>query len=383
MIERLHSICVGVVYGEFHPLAKYQREIESESAGESTAREVLQVITGMGCPAFLIPLGVDLLCFLSWIKDLRVDLIVNLCESCRGIPQLEANVAALFELLDLPFTGSPAKTLALCQDKNSTKAVLASYGLETPKGRLVETLDEGLDIGFPVIAKPNCEDASLGIDRDAVSYDSDSLKRKVRRIHDTYRHPVLVEEYIPGREFSVAVLDIDGPRALPVSEILFGEDAGMAVNICSYEAKWLEDHALYRATPPLCPAEIPDSLRDTLQQKAVAAFKALECRDYARVDFRMSPDGTVYILEVNPNPDISRAAGFARALNAAGIPYSKFWLKMIDKALQRRHGDDQRCVHLRFPRSEKDPEEKRSFYAGGDRGRRRTDGYLQQPSRSK
>jgi D-alanine-D-alanine ligase len=307
---------------------------------------------------------------------MRVDLVVNLCESYRGIPQLEPHVAALFELLALPFTGNTHKTLALCQDKHRAKAVLAGFGLAAPRGRLAVSADFECDLSFPVISKPNCEDASLGIHADAVSRDRESLRRRIESLLETYQQPALVEEYIPGREFNVAVLDLEKPRALPVSEIVFQSAFEADIRICSYEAKWLEDHALYRATPPVCPAEIPEALRERLQDTAVAAFRALECRDYARVDFRLHPGGVLYILEVNPNPDISPDAGYSRALSAAGIAYGDFWLQMINKALMRRPLDDSKDVRVRPSQASRDPEKNRRFHSRGDRSGGGTDGDL-------
>ena len=107
-------------------------------------------------------------------------------------------------------------------------------------------------------------------------------------------------------------------------------------HILCYEAKWLTDDILYKSTPPVCPAQIDDALKTKLQEMAVKAFQAVGCRDYARVDFRMDKKGKIYILEVNPNPDISLNAGYARALAAAGIEYKIFWQKMIEKALARK-----------------------------------------------
>jgi D-alanine-D-alanine ligase len=127
---------------------------------------------------------------------------------------------------------------------------------------------------------------------------------------------------------------------LPVSEIDFSEMPKGAPKICSYEAKWFEDHPLYQKTPPVCPAPVDDELRQKLQDLAVEAFRTMGCRDYARVDFRMDAKGRIFILEVNPNPDISLNAGYARALKAAGIEYAAFWETMLRNALKRRDAND-------------------------------------------
>ena len=249
-------------------------------------------------------------------------------------------MAATLELMHLTFTGNKSRTLAVCQDKHMAKAILSSYNLPTSPSQLLSSKDQVLEVRFPVIIKPNAEDASLGIGPNSVVSDPERLAVQVKRVLDLYKQPALVEEYIEGREFNVAVMENKTVQALPVSEIDFSQVPESMPHICSYEAKWLKDHVMYQTTPPVCPAPIDDALKEKLQQLAVDAFRALGCRDYARVDFRMDEAGNIYILEINPNPDISLDAGYARALNAAGIEYSRFWKYMIDNALQRKksHG---------------------------------------------
>jgi D-alanine-D-alanine ligase len=198
------------------------------------------------------------------------------------------------------------------------------------------TGDEPLELRFPLIIKPNAEDASLGVYPDSVVRDEESLRRQLRRCLDNYRQPALVEAFIDGREFNVAVMENGEARALPVSEIDFSAMPKDLPRILGYDAKWFEDHPLYQKTPPVCPAPIDEELRARIQGLAVAAFRTLGCRDYARVDFRMDAKGRPFILEVNPNPDISSNAGYARALNAGGVAYASFWGAMIENALRRR-----------------------------------------------
>ena len=297
---------------------------------------VYTAITGAGYNATVLALRESLLSLVRRIRELKVDVLINLCEEFRNRPQLESNVAAMFEACGIPFTGNPSKALAICQDKFKAKAILNAFGLPTAKGWLVTTADQKIDIQFPAIVKPNQEDASLGIYQDAVVRDPQTLQAKVSKIIDVYKQAALVEEFIQGREFNVAVLETDRLQALPVSEIDFSGMPESAPHICSYEAKWYEDHVLYAATPAVCPAPIDNGLRDRLQQYALAAFQAMGCRDYARVDFRMGTDGRIAILEVNPNPDTSLDAGYARALRAAGIDYAEFWSLMIENAFRRR-----------------------------------------------
>jgi len=330
------NILVGIAYNAYDPLTGPKLERASEESVEQTAKEVLTAVTELGYTAFILPLHKSFMRFLNRVKDLNADIIINLCEAFAGYPQLESNVAAAFELLGVPFTGNDSRTLALCLNKFKTKAVLKSYGLPTAPSKLVDSPDQKVDIPFPLIVKPNAEDASLGIHPESVARDQESLQKQVQKVLDVYEQPALVEAFIEGREFNVAILDNSKPEALPVSEIDFTKMPEGQTHILCYQAKWLTDDILYTTTPPVCPAPIDDAQKMKLQETAIKAFLACECRDYARIDFRMDKKGKFYILEVNPNPDISLNAGYARALAAAGIDYKIFWKMMIDKALGRK-----------------------------------------------
>jgi len=330
------NILVGIAYNAYDPLTGQKTERPSEESVEQTAKEVLTAVTELGYTAFILPLHKSFMSFLNRLKDLNADAIINLCEAFAGYPQLEANVAAAFELLGVAFTGNDSRTLALCLNKFKTKAVLKQCGLPTAPAKLVDSLEAKLDIPFPVIVKPNTEDASLGINPESVVNDQEGLQKQVQKILDVYEQPALVETFIEGREFNVAVIENSKPESLPVSEIDFSKMPEGQTHILCYQAKWLTDDILYTSTPPVCPAQIDDALKTKLQELAVKAFQAVGCRDYARVDFRMDKKGKVYILEVNPNPDISLNAGFVRALGAAGIEYKMFWQKMIEKTLARK-----------------------------------------------
>jgi D-alanine-D-alanine ligase len=330
------NIVIGIAYNAYDPLTARKVERASEESVEEMANEVLAAVTELGYTSFTLPLHKSFLSFLNRLKVLNADVIINLCEAFAGYPQLESNVAAAFELMGVAFTGNDSRTLALCLNKFRTKAVLKSSGLPTAPAMLMDSPDAKPEIPFPVIVKPNREDASLGILPESVCADVEALQKQVQRIIEIYDQSALVEAYIDGREFNVAVFDDAKPEALPVSEIDFSQMPEGQARILSYEAKWLADGVLYQASPPVCPAPIDDAVRTKLQEMAVKAFLAVECRDYGRIDFRMDKKGRIFVLEVNPNPDISLNAGYARALGAAGIEYKAFWQRLIEKALARR-----------------------------------------------
>jgi len=351
---------LGIAYNVFNPRFCLEDNHPSEESVEEMALEVYEALNAVGYTPVLIPLHESLLNFFRRIKEERIDVLINLCEGFLGQSKFEANVAAVYEMLGIPFTGNNSRALALCQDKFKTKAVLRAFGLPTARGRLMTSAAQSRDLSFPLIVKPNAEDASLGIRADSVVYDLETLEIKINQILQVYKQPALVEEYIEGREFNVAILEREGVgvEALPVSEIDFSSMPEGVPRICSYEAKWYEDHELYRSTPPICPAPIDDELRQKIERLALAAFRITGCRDYGRVDLRLGADGQLFVLEVNPNPDISLNAGYARALKAAGIAYHEFWEIMINNAFERR----QKLAHptemaWSFPSLEEETEE--------------------------
>ncbi len=332
------STKVAVVYNAYTEGAGPAAERASEEAVTGMAREVFDCLSGLGHDAALIPLENDILSFAARIREFGPDALVNLCEGFMGRPELEANVAAGFELLGLGFTGSGSKALALCQDKYRTKALLLAHSLPTAQAQLVFSTDEEISLDFPLMVKPNNEDASLGIYGHSVVADAEELKERVSHVLETYKQPVLVEKFLEGREFNVAVFENGTARALPVSEIDYSRLPEGVPHVLGYEAKWFEEHPLCIQTPAVCPAPIEDEDREKLLFLAVSAFKVMGCRDYARIDFRMDGEGQAYILEVNPNPDISGGAGYARALKAAGVDYSDFWRALVESAVRRADG---------------------------------------------
>lgn len=265
-------------------------------------------------------------------------IIFNLCEGAFSKSAFEMNVAALLELYGARFTGSPPMALGLALDKGLTKDILSSRGIPTPEYAVMDRAPESLPGGleFPLIVKPLREDASVGIDSNAVVSSLEELRDRVEFITKRYSQPAIVEEYIDGREFNIAVLGNGADKkALPPSEILFVDFPEGKPKICCYEAKWVEESPFFRKTVPSCPADVPEALRGELQAIALKAYGIIGCRDYARVDMRLGRDGKIKVLEVNPNPDISSDAGFARAAKASGLEYPDLVAAIVGAAEAR------------------------------------------------
>jgi D-alanine-D-alanine ligase len=275
---------------------------------------------------------------IDYLREERPDLVFNLVESVENESAQEMNIAGVYELMNLPFTGAGPLALGTALNKPRVKEILASHGIRTPrfmvfgiKDRIV--MQEG--VSFPLIVKPAHEDASVGIDDNSVVYNIADLRKRVRFIHTEYDQPALAEEYIDGRELNVAILGNKPPAALPISEIDFsGLTEGMH-KIVSYEAKWIHGTVAYEGTRGVCPAVLPAQLEARIKETALRAYSLIGCRDYARVDFRLTKDGIPYVLEVNPNPDISDDAGFARSARAQGYTFAEIVGKIVESALER------------------------------------------------
>jgi D-alanine-D-alanine ligase len=300
---------------------------------EEQAEAVQKALKKLGFEYQMLPLEINFELLVRALKNHKFDLVINLCEGAFGDSHQEMNVPSLLELLGIPYTGSPPLALGIAQNKGLTKEILRANGLPTPRYKVLESpADWKGEIGFPLFVKPLREDASIGISNKSYVRNDSELKAQVEYITRRYMQPALVEEYVAGRELNVAILGYERPEVLPVSEITF--DFKDEPKIVGFSAKWFKESEEYKKTKPVCPALLEPWVKNKIEEIALKAYKAVYCRDYARVDIRLR-DNSPWILEVNPNPDISPEAGFPRSLKAAGISYEQFIEKIIQFAMQR------------------------------------------------
>jgi D-alanine-D-alanine ligase len=276
------------------------------------------------------------------INSYSPDIIFNFVESVEGISSYEYCVAGLYQLLEYNFTGNLAHCLGNCLNKERTKNILQAHGINTPASMTLNYPDpisrKEFGLNYPVILKLLKEDASIGISEFSVVDNYKSLTKQAAFLQRTYKQDILIEEYIDGRELNVAVL---GNNVLPISEIEFKTLPAGLPKIVTYDGKWMENSVYYENTKPVCPATLNEKLTKKVNKTALLAFEALSCRDYARVDIRLNKEGIPFVIEVNPNPDISTDSGFARAAAAAGMSYAGMLYSIANFAFTRKINDSQ------------------------------------------
>lgn len=273
---------------------------------------------------------------LNMLQNSAVDLFLNIAEGLSGNRNREALVPAMLELLGKPYTGSDPTTLGITLDKVLTKDVVTAYGIPVPKGRSLfnPSSQEQFQLlqdfpCFPLVVKPQWEGSSKGITETSLVKDSAALWVEIQRINTIYEQPALVEEFLPGREFSVGVVGFGNQlQVLPILEVVYPEKS-LTDFVYSYEVKSGNKETL------VCPATVEPSLAQQLRELTEKVCTVLNCRDFARVDFRLDHQGAPRFLEVNPLPGLSRDSLYPRQAYAAGMTYPELLDTIILSAMER------------------------------------------------
>jgi D-alanine-D-alanine ligase len=274
---------------------------------------------------------------LTRLATVRADLLFNLVESYGEDDSKEPHVASYYELLGLRYTGSGPRGLHLGMDKALTKKVLNFHGITTPKFATVFRGRVGWahDLDFPVIVKPVREDGSIGIGFSALVDNIKNLMERIDDLHAEFNQPVLVEEYIEGRELYVGVLGNAQPQAFPPVELDLSHLPKGTPRIAGTEVKWQEGTRAYRGSRYRVAGDLPEGVVESLQQAALTAFHALHLRDYARFDFRLAAGYKAYLIEANPNAHLYSRGEFMKGARASGRTYPQTILEIVDLALTR------------------------------------------------
>jgi D-alanine-D-alanine ligase len=265
------------------------------------------------------------------------DVIFNLVEFFHNDLHREAAVAAFYELFRMRYTGASPFCLSLCRRKTLTKKILLQNGLATPRFMSLDTpdIDRNHGLNYPLIIKPCWQDGSAGVEPGSVVYDYAGLVARLENVFARFSAPILVEEFIEGKELHISVLGNEPAMALPVIEYDFSELHDDHPPVITYDIKWNPLVLPYHKVHSRCPAEIDRRTEELVKDHALKACAATYCRDYARVDVRLGTDGVPYILEVNPNPDLTEGVSFMESAEKAGLSFSETLRRIVTYALER------------------------------------------------
>ncbi|MBI2850834.1 MAG: ATP-grasp domain-containing protein [Chloroflexi bacterium] len=334
---------VTLVYNAPEP-SRYDTtgEVKAVLGVLDAVQAVEQSLLELGYSVTLLPLSLPLEEAREKLKALDTDLVFNLFEGFCGFPETEALVPETLSELGIPFTGCQGGMIRLSLNKAGVKVFLKAADIPSPDAQVLtpQTVD-AFQLDYPCIVKPCGEDASHGLTGESVVNDFVSLERQVRVVSESYGGSALVEKFIDGREFNATVMGKSGYSVLPISEIVYSLPPEMP-RILTFAAKWEPDSPYFHATKAVCPAKIKPAEKERIAATALAVFRLLGCKSYARVDMRVDRQGRINVIEVNPNPDISPGTGAARQAAAAGMTYTEFVGKIIEIALEKESNGTER-----------------------------------------
>ena len=322
------KIRVGVTYNIKKNIATFPPDAEAEFDELTTIVAIKNALEQTGCEVELFEADETLP--LKLVQN-KPDIVFNIAEGMRGRGR-EAQVPAILNFLNIPFTGSDESAMCIAMDKALTKRLLGTYGVKTPKYKIVgpATPLVGFNFHYPVIVKPNEEGSSKGISNFSIVQNVGELRQILKKNISIYKQDMLVEEYIPGREFTVGILG-NGEQAhvFAPMEIIFKTKEH---SIYSYDVKKnFRNYINYE-----CPPNISAELRRHMEHTAAKIFKALRCRDFARIDFRLSPEGELYFIEINPLPGLApEYSDFPMLAEFSGVGHTALVRKILDVALAR------------------------------------------------
>jgi len=276
------------------------------------------------------------------LQEEKPDIVFNIAEGMKGVCR-EAHIPAMLEFLHIPYTGSDPLTLSLCLDKVRCKEILSYHRLPTPRFKVLTSINGNGSTRFlryPLLVKPCHEGSSKGIHNNSLVYNTKELSSRVKSILRNYHQPALAEEFLEGREFTVALMgNGKSIRVLPIIELDFDQLPPNANRIYSFEAKWIWDTIDSPLKIFRCPADVDEGLEMLIKKMAIRAYRIMGCRDWCRIDIRLDAYGTPCILELNPLPGIlprpENNSCFPKAARAAGMDYNQLILEVLYLACRR------------------------------------------------
>jgi len=274
-------------------------------------------------------------------KQSKPDIVFNIAEGFNNLSR-ESQIPAMLDMLNIPYTGSDALTLGICLDKARTKEILSYYKIPNANFILIDKFKplSNHSMEFPAIVKPVSEGSSKGIFNSSLVRNYDELNAEIKRIVDEYNQPAIIEEFLPGNEFTVALIgNGDNTEIFPIVEIKYENFPNNVEHLYSYEAKWILDTKDNVFDVFECPAAIDNDLEKQIKDTALRAYNVLRCKDWSRIDIRLDKNGTPNVIEINPlpgiMPDPNENSSFPKAVRAAGINYNEMIQRVLFEACKR------------------------------------------------
>ena len=312
-------------------------DFDAEFDDETTVDAIAVALKRSGCKVVRIEADENAY---GKLNKINPEIVFNIAEGLGGESR-ESQIPAMLEMLGIPYTGSGPLTLAIALDKSLTHIVLSSLGVPSPSFQVLRDKNEDLDkeLAFPLVVKPLAEGSSKGITNSSLVNDTRSLRSQLSIITEKYKQPAIVEEFLPGREFTVGLIGNDEPTILPIVEILLEKLPEGVSQLYSYEAKWVWDTPEKPLDIFCCPAELDQELEGEIKDIAVRTFKVLGCKDLCRTDIRLDVNGEPHVIEVNPLPglipDPNAHSCLPEAARTAGFTYDQLICTILWQGLKR------------------------------------------------
>lgn len=335
---RSGEVKIGVLYNRESSIQRgepYELLALQETA--QVAHLLCETIQSLGYPVFEIPVVDSLYDLQQRLSQLAPEdtFIFSICDEFEGSGMGVARVIAMVEDMGFAHTGASPETIVLCTDKAAAKQRMAACGIPTPAHEVFIRPVQQTRLPFPVFVKPVSEDGSLGIARSSVARDQAELIERVEYVLEKYHQPALVERFIPGREFSVAMWGNERVELLPISEIDYSRVRDPLHQFLTFHSKWVTESEEFTVTPPRCPAALSGAALQRVSAVARRAFRSFGLRDFGRVDIRYY-NGVPYVLDINEIPDMDPASGFFSSAAKRGYSYPEAVKRVLEIALLRR-----------------------------------------------
>ena len=302
-----------------------------EYDSKETVELIAAAITAAGHSVVMLGGGGE---FLDNIRREPVGIVFNIAEGRGNSRSRESQVPAILEMLDIPYTGSDSHCLTVCLDKPLAKKLVAAEGVATPQWRLINDEEELSKASwerfpFPAIVKPAYEGSSKGIRLSSVAENREQMTKEVSRLLEDYRQPVMVEEFISGDEVTVGIIGNAPPRLVGMMRVVPRKKEGHFIYSLEVKRDYLNlvDYE--------CPPKLADEINERIALASLKVFKCLSCRDFARVDFRVSPDGVPYFLEINPLPGLGSYSDLVIMALKLGWTHQGLIQAVLEAALKR------------------------------------------------